>query len=244
METNQIDTQSAKLVAIAELNPIVTDIAAFEGTIEGIDVTDDETQGQLGDLVKMMLHRRNKLEDKRKSLVNPLNKVVREINALFKPPRERIDGIVSIAKKKMSRYAEAQLALEREAKRLAEEEARREREEAAELARQLAAKAGEAGEDIGREVEAQAEEKLEKAEKTEAKVAVTRGQAASVVVSKTWKAEVIDLVAIAKAVAEGRLPANVLEPNMRALNALARDRKEAAEVDGVRFYEHVSTGIR
>ena len=108
----EISTQ--KSLAVAELNPIVTDIAAFAGTIEGIDVSDEETQGQVGDLVKMMQHRRRKLEDKRESLVKPLNLVVREINALFKPPRDRIDEIVQIGKKKMTRFAQAQVAIANE----------------------------------------------------------------------------------------------------------------------------------
>ena len=112
-----METSTQKSLAVAELQPIVTDIAAFAGTIEGLDIVDEETQGQVGDLVKMMNHRRKKLEDKRLSLVKPLNGVVNEINALFKPPRDRIDEIVGIARKKMNRFAQAQVALEATKKR-------------------------------------------------------------------------------------------------------------------------------
>lgn len=238
------ELMTQKSLAIAELNPIVTDIAAFEGTIEGIDVEDEETQGQVGDLVKLLTSRRNKLEDKRKSLVSPLNQVVKDINELFRGPRDRIDQIIGLAKKKMNRFAQAQLAIEREKKRQAEEAARLEREEAQKLAQALAEKAGTTGAELGQEIADQAEEKLEKLEKKEAKVAVTRGQASSVVVTKTWKAQVVDKIALCLAVAEGRLPADVIEPNLRVLDAISRETRTERTVDGVRFFENVSTGIR
>jgi len=238
-----METNTQKSLAIAELNPIVTDIAAFAGTIEGIDVADEETQGQVGDLVKMMNHRRKKLEDKRTSLVAPLNAVVKDINALFKPPRDRIDEIVQIAKKKMNRFAQAQVALEAEKKRIEREEAETERREAQELADALRAKAGPEAEVVAEVVVEEAEKKVEKAA-APARVAPTRGRESSVIVSKTWKAEVVDILELAKAVAAGKLPTRVLEPNMTALNDIAREKKDPGTIDGVRFYEDVTTSVR
>lgn len=239
----EISTQ--KSLAIAELNPIVTDIAAFAGTIEGLDVTDEETQGQVGDLVKMMGHRRKKLEDKRISLVQPLNGVVNEINALFKPPRDRIDEIVTLAKRKMKRFAQAQAALANEKARQEREEAERERKEAADLAEALRKKAGIEAEPIAQAVVREAEKKVEKAFKPEAsKVAVTRGRESSVIVTKTWKGKVVDMMAIAKGVAEGRLPLSVIEPNMTAIQGLARETKRAQVVDGIEIWEDIGTLVR
>ena len=234
-----------KSLAIAELNPIVTDIAAFAGTIEGLDVTDEETQGQVGDLVKMMGHRRRKLEDKRISLVKPLSGVVNEINALFKPPRDRIDEIVTIAKKKMKRFAQAQAALANERAKQEREEAERERKEAEDLAEVLRKKAGVEAEPIAQAVVREAEKKVEKAFKPEAsKVAVTRGRESSVIVTKTWKGKVVDMMAIAKGVAEGRLPLSVIEPNMTAIQGLARETKNAQVVDGIEIWEDIGTLVR
>ena len=125
---NEATTQRA--LAVAEINPIITELSAFENTIEGFEVVDEESQADLGDLVKLLSSRRAKIEQKRKDLVGPLNRVVKEINALFKVPITRIDAVITIAKKKLSRFAEAMLAIEREKKRQAEEEARKEREEA------------------------------------------------------------------------------------------------------------------
>lgn len=238
-----MEIYAQKSLAIAELNPIVTDIAAFAGTIEGLDVTDDETQGQVGDLVKMMNHRRRKLEDKRLSLVKPLNGVVNEINALFKPPRDRIDEIVTLAKRKMKRFAQAQAALAQEKAKQEREEAERERKEAEDLAEALRKKAGQEAEPIAQSVVEDAEKKVEKAA-APAKVEVTRGQESSVIVTKTWKGKVVDIMAIAKGVAEGRLPTSIIMPNMPAIQGLARQTKRAQVVDGIEIWEDIGTLVR
>ena len=238
-----METSTQKAIAIAELNPIVVDIAAFAGTIEGLDIIDEETQGQVGDLVKMMNHRRKKLEDKRISLVQPLNGVVNEINALFKPPRDRIDEIVTGAKKKMNTFAKAQVALAEEKARQEREQAEKERKEAADLAEALRKKAGQEAEPIAQTVVQEAEKKVEKAA-APAKVAVTRGREASVAVSKTWKGKVVDKMALAKGVAEGRLSLNIIEPNMAAIQGLAREIERAQVVDGIEIWQDVGTVVR
>ncbi len=240
-----METSTQKSLAVAELQPIVTDIAAFAGTIEGLDIVDEETQGQVGDLVKMMNHRRKKLEDKRISLVQPLNGVVNEINALFKPPRDRIDVIVGQAKKKMNTFAKAQVALANEAAKQKREEAERERKEAAELAEALRKKAGQEAEPIAQVVVEQAEKKVEEAAKPEAsKVRVSRGREASVAVTKTWKGKVVDMMALVKGVAEGRLPLSIIEPNMAAIQGLARQTERAQVVDGIEIWQDVGTIVR
>jgi type I site-specific restriction endonuclease len=238
-----MELSAQKSLAVAELTPIVTDIAAFAGTIEGIDVTDEETQGQVGDLVKMMQHRRRKIEDKRESLVKPLNAVVHEINALFKPPRDQIDNIVALAKKKMTRFAQAQVAIANEAKRQEREKAEAERQEAQDLADALRKKAGQDAAQVAAVVVEAAEKKVEVAA-APAKVATTRGQESSVIVTKTWKAEVVDLLELARAIAEGRAPITMIEPNMRALQDFARELKDEGTVNGVRIYLDVSTSVR
>ena len=238
-----MELSTQKSLAVAELTPIVTDIAAFAGTIESIDVADEETQGQVGDLVKMMQHRRRKIEDKRESLVKPLNSVVREINALFKPPRDRIDEIVKIAKGKMNRFAQAQVAIADEKRRQERAQAEKERKEAQDLADALRKKAHQEAAVVADVVVEEAEVKVEKAA-APAKVATTRGQESSVIVTKTWKAEVVDLLELAKAVAEGKLPTHVIQPNMRALQDLARELKDPGTVNGVRIYQDVTTSVR
>lgn len=239
---NEATTQRA--LAVAEINPIITELSAFENTIEGFEVVDEESQADLGDLVKLLSSRRAKIEQKRKDLVGPLNRVVKEINALFKVPITRIDAVITIAKKKLSRFAEAMLAIEREKKRQAEEEARKEREEAERLAKKLAQGAGDIGQETGQEIVEQAEVKVEKVVKKKAAVKVGRGKASSVITTTTWKAAVVDKTELIKAVAAGRMPEHVLEINMAALEQIARDTHLEREVDGVKYFEKIGSVVR
>ena len=238
-----MEITAQKSLAIAELNPIVTDIAAFAGTLEGMDVIDEESQGLVGDLVKMMNHRRKKIEDKRRSLVDPLNKVVKEINEMFKSPRDRIDQILAIGREKLNKFARAQQAIADEKAKIAREEAERERREAQELAAALRKKTEGEGEMVATALETQAEANVKVAAKP-ARVAVTRGQESSVITNKTWKCEVTNLVEMCLAIGEGRLPANLVEPQTQALNDLAREIADFREVSGIRVYEHISTSVR
>ena len=234
---------SQKSLAIAELNPIVHDIAAFGDTIEAIDITTEEELGSVGDLVKMLNGRRKKLEDKRDSLVRPLNLVVKDINALFKAPRDRIDQIVGTAKKHMNRFAQAQAAIAEAKRKREQDEARKEREEGERLAAAMKKMSGSAGEEVAEVIVEQAVKREEKAA-APAKVAATRGRDSVVAVSKTWKAQLVDKMELVQAVAAGRLPLSVLEPNMSALTQIARETKSERTVDGVRFFEFVSTTVR
>ena len=237
----ELDTQ--KSLAIAELNPIVHDIAAFGDTIEAIDITSEEELADVGDLVKMLNGRRRKIEDKRDSLVRPLNKVVKDINELFKAPRDRIDQIVAAAKKHMNNFARAQQAIADAKQKREQDEALKEREEAERLAESMKKMSGDAGAETAEVVVEQAEKRVEKAA-APAKVAVSRGRQASVSVQKTWAVEITDIRKLALAVAEGRLAVTMIEPNMRALTAAGRSGGIEKEVDGVRYFQRISTAVR
>ena len=237
----QTETQHA--LAVAELTPIVADIAAFGDTVQGIEITEDEELGSVGDLVKMLQKRRLRLEDKRKSLVGPLNGVVSDINALFKAPRERIDEIVGNAKKAMNRYVQAQQAIADARARAEREQAEADRKEAETLAASLRKMGGDAGDETAKVLEEQMDLKVEKAA-VPARVATTRGSEASVIAVKKWKGDVDSLMDIAKAVAEGKLPVHFIQPNMRALQDFARELKEEQTTMGIRVYQDISTVVR
>lgn len=238
------EISAQKSLAIAELEPIVLDVAAFTGTLEGLDVTDEETMGYVGDLKKMMAHRLKKLQDKRKSLVDPLNKVVKDINDLFRPTKEKIENLIALATQKMNRFAQVQQTVADEKAKIERETAERERREAQELALKLQEKAGvEEAAPVVEQLQLVTEKAVKKAEQP-AKVATTRGLESTVSVKKTWTAEVTDLVALALAVGEGRMPAHVIQPNMQALKDLAREMGETREHNGVKYYQAVGTSVR
>jgi type I site-specific restriction endonuclease len=238
-----MELTTQKSLAIAELNPIVHDVAAFGDTIDSIDITDEEQLGQVGDLVKMLNGRRQKLEDKRDSLVRPLNTVVKDINALFKAPRDRIDEIVQTAKKHMNRFVQAQQAIADAKAKREREEAAKERKEAEDLAAAMKKMSGDAGAEVAEVITEQAEKRVVEAAKP-AKVALSRGSRSSVGTQKTWAVEIKDIKLLALAVAEGRLPVTMIEPNMRALIAAGRTGGVEKEVDGVHYFQKVSAAVR
>lgn len=65
--------------------------------------------------------------------------------------------------------------------------------------------------------------------------------------SETWKMRVVDLPALLKAVAEGRVPAHFIIPaqaNETVLNGYAKAMKGNAIVDGVEFFKATGTSVR
>ena len=53
-------------------------------------------------------------------------------------------------------------------------------------------------------------------------------------IKKTWRAEILDLMALVKAVAKGKVSLKLIEPNMVALSALAWSSKNQMDIPGVR----------
>lgn len=126
------------------------------------------------------------------------------------------------------------LIYEQEQKRLQEERDQKAREEA-ELARaemiEAAAVAAEAEGATAEEVEAIITQPVIAPPVSAPK---TFQRASNILLAQTWKAEVFDMKALAKAVAEGKAPVSAIEPNMTALNQMARAMKSGFNLPGVR----------
>lgn len=75
-------------------------------------------------------------------------------------------------------------------------------------------------------------------------VAPTFQRAAGVSTSQRWKAECIDIRALCKAIAEGRVSSELVQPNMVALSAMARAMKATFNVAGCRAVTETSVGVR
>ena len=73
---------------------------------------------------------------------------------------------------------------------------------------------------------------------------MTRGRESSTAVTKTWKGKVVDKMAMVKGVAEGRLSPELIEPNMVAIQGLARQIERAQVVDGIEIWLDVGTVVR
>lgn len=238
-----MDISTTKELAKAELLPVVTNVAAYANTLEGIEIDDDESQATVGDLVKYLRQVQFKLEDKRKSLVGPLNKVVKDINALFKPTTDSITAILRSAAEKLNRYASAQEAIKHAEAQVIREEAAREEAEARELADRLMAAAGEDAEPTAAAVIEVAEKNVALAE-VAPKVAIARGETSSTSTRQDWIAHVVDLKLLALAVSEGKLPLDCIQASQSALNKISRETKKNREEHGVKFYAKTIAIVR
>lgn len=241
-----IDTQQA--LAVQELQPIIQSASAYASTIEGLEIHDDDNLAMAGDLKKDLSHYRRKLEDKRTSLVKPLNKVVKDINELFKAPRDQIDVLLSKLSKKMNGYVARQEQIEREKRQEEEREARERAQrlrEAEEVARKASAEEKPEEDAIVQVLEKQAEAAEVEADKApQRRVAPRRGEKASVSVVRTWVGEVVDVKAACLAIAQGRLPASLVTFSQSDLNSMARSLEKETTRDGIEYRQDVKAGVR
>lgn len=242
------DINTQQQLAVQELQPIIQSASAYASTIEGLDIHDDDQLAMAGDLKKDLSHYRRKLEDKRTSLVGPLNKVVKDINELFKAPRDQIDGLLAKLGKKMNGYVARQEQIERERRAQEEREARERAErlrEAEELARKTSAEEKPEDDVIVQTIAKQATAAEVQADKAPMqRTAPRRGDKATVSVIKTWVGEVVDVKAACLAIAEGRLPASLVTFSQADLNDMARSLEKETTRDGIKYRQDIKAGVR
>ena len=95
-----VDAEQAALVA-------QTESAASNTTLQyaqTVTINSDQEYRTAGELLLALKERIKHLDAKRKSFVQPLNKVVRELNALFKPPLDAYKGAEATLKRAMGAY--------------------------------------------------------------------------------------------------------------------------------------------
>jgi len=137
-------------------------------------------------------------------------------------------------KSKMMTYLHNQEAIRQEQERKLQVEAEKRRQEAlakAEVAR-------EAGK------ETKAEKYEDKAAQIVAPILAPTVDKGNAIIKKLWRAEVYDLTALVKAVAEGKVPITVLEANSVILNNMAKTFKDTMSFPGVKFIGEDNLGIR
>jgi len=229
------ETRALELVGTAG-----TQIAAIKETIEGILVEDQESCGQVGDLIKDARRISRKFDDERKALVGPLNDTVKRINGHFKPIINQCSDVDIFGKKALKNFAieQARIADELRKKEMAEQ---KEREDAA-----LAAAANLEHHDN----EEAAEEIIESTIKAGAqaskvqRIIPSRGSKSTVSVVRRWSAEVDDIKALCLGIAEGRLEASLITVNLRELNQLAQVVEKDVVMDGIHIFQDIGTSVR
>ena len=204
------------------------------------------------------------VEDKRTSITGPLNAAVKAVNDLFRGPKDYLDQAETVLKRAITGWNVEQEQLAAEARTKAEAEARAERErleaeqrqqnEEAErklAAAQAAAQSGNA-EDAAR-LKAEADAAAIQAEATSAAAQVVTiaptvtAPIAAAGISKrvTYSAEVTDLLALVKAVAEGKAPIEAVQADTKFLGAQARAFKKQGDLyPGVKSVAPASVAAR
>lgn len=154
----------------------------------------------------------NRLNKERKEVVDPLNKVVKSINAKFKPVIDALKTAEVIIKRKIGTYQD-----ETEKKRLieeaaAEDKASKERAKLESRAERLRA--------TGKTVQADAVE-LQAVTTVASIPAQQPAKVSGISTRKVWVAKVNDPMVVCRAIADGLLPASLIEFKKIELNRTA-----------------------
>ncbi|WP_413194530.1 hypothetical protein [Pararobbsia alpina] len=222
-----------------------------------------------GDLVKVKA-KQKELEAHRKSLTQPLDAVKNGIMDIFRAPTAYLEQAETILKKAIGDYdrdeerkriaeqARLEEAARVERARLAAEAAAREAA-ALDEARKIQAAADEAAaagkaEEAARlaaEAESRAEQGAAEVETLQqtaalvtAPIATAARKSAGVSTRKVWRTEVNDKLALIRYVAAHPEYAELLEPNMPAINKLGLALKAACPIEGVRVFEDAVLAAR
>jgi len=186
------------------------------------------------DELRRIRARAKELEEVRTSITRPLLEAQRAVNELFREPQATLAAADALIKRLILDFQEMEEAKRRASEALAAEALRRQREKLEERA-----------------AKAQASGRLERAEALRVNAAtlpLALPQApsgmAGLATKSTWRAEVADLQALIRYVAEHPEWAHLLEANLTALNGLARSQKSALAIPGVRVVEEKQLAAR
>jgi len=143
----------------------------------------------------------------------------------------------STVKRSIAGWEVEQERIRREAERQAEEAARKAEEEAR-ISLAVEAEAAGASEETTQEILATP------IPMTRPVAVPTFQRAEGVSTQQRWKADLVDIKALCRAIADGRASTELVQPNMVALNAMARAMKSTFNVPGVRAVPETSVAVR
>lgn len=218
-----------ELIALSIKRPDETlfrDSEALLAAAREFKIATPEAALAAGEDLKRIKTLTKQVEEKRTTITGPINKALKEVNALFKPAQEWLGQAEKLLKSKLLEFQSEQARIAREAQAKADEEARKQREK---LEQQMA--------------KAEAKGKAEKAEELREQIQTqvtpiipsAAPKISGIATREIWKAEVTDKMAFLKHVVEVRpdLAALVLI-DQSGLNAQARSLKEALDLPGVK----------
>lgn len=196
---------------------------------------------QAGTLMAELKHALKAVEASRRSWTDPLTGLVDRFRKMFRPTEDSLSSAIRTAEAKIRSWQEME-------RRKREEEARRQREEAEAQARAQAEAARQAAQEMAQalppEQAAQIVQQTEQAANTIVKQAedaplaqVGAPQIAGVQTRMVWTFEVQDIKALCRAVADGQVPANFVEPASKIINASISGPNGIREIPGLQVFQ-------
>jgi hypothetical protein len=172
------------------------------------------------------------IESERKRITVPLDNAKKAVMDLFRPATNWLETAEGILNVSIVKYANDQEKMRREQEeKLRKEAAAKEAKRRAEL-EERARKARESGKDDKADV---LEQKAAEVHFEAPVVASTLQKVEGLSFREDWSAEVVDLMALVKAVADGQAPLAFLEANIKVLNSQAKATKNSLVFPGVKF---------
>jgi hypothetical protein len=218
-------TQNAA-IAMAEMAVKQDDeiSVAILSTADSLEIKNAEEMAASGVMLQTIKGRQKALADARLSITRPMDAAKKRVMELFQPAVDRLAKAETTIKGAVLTYTREQERLRREAQA--------ELDAAAERTRTQLIEQAETHDETGRH--SRAETLRERADTVQAPtVAPAEVPRGAVHVRVTWKAEVTDLQALARAYAEGQRSVELILPNMPVLNELARTLKGDLTIPGV-----------
>lgn len=227
-------------LAAQAMAPLAKDIKGFLDTVDGFDIADEDSCAMLGDMRKSIQQLERKVRAKKTEMRKPIAESLRRIDAVFKLPLQQLSDALESTKQKLDQWARDQLVIERERKRAEEIEAQKRRDEIQATVDDLRNSGASEVADELLEVAQTAVDRARAPARTEA----VRGTVATVVTVKTWRAQVYSLKDLCKAIGDGLVPVDAVEPRMKVLHDLAASVAKKQSKNGFHVYEQVTTQTR
>lgn len=208
-----------------EMKALVAQAAEMLSNAETFEVRTVDDYHDAAATLKIIKGRQGELKTLRESITKPMLAALESVRALFRKPEATLAGAEQLIKRAMATFDEEQERRRRDAQRKLDEAAEKERRRLAQQAERAAAKG-----DTDK-----AAELTERAAMTVAPIAQQdRPTVSGISRRETWRAEVTDLRALVRGVADGHVPLAAIEANQSFLNGQARALRSELRYPGVR----------
>ena len=246
-------------IDVSNMSSVEKEAVNLQASANKLKVVDQVSYNAADAVITEAKKRFKVLDAERKKITKPLDEAKKAVMNLFRTPIDFYAAIeVDLKTKSLAWLKEEQRKKDEEQKRR-EAEAKKEedriRKEKEEQARKWKEKEDAAKKEADRLASEGKEEEARKARETAAKAAEkveARTQEAAEVfvpvaevevtekakgqsVKLLWRAEVTDPIALCKAIVDGILPINMIDPNMKELNKLANTFKDRMSYPGLKF---------